>query len=262
MQLLLILYAPLAVQAARGHLGYLITNDDSVVQPWNLAHEPSGLPWVFGPPKTPVLFPPNVTYGSWSGDPRFGIAAARQASLAYRPRDIKQQAANGGTPTGTTNQLVDTFYIPGALAADFAFVLQLHVVSGTMVEIAIPTALAAVSSMAAWHNLQSLYLWGGARQSVTARWHFAWDAVHPIKLSALHLQCFLWDQWTEAYGARLLLRPPPSPSSALSANGLSLRLFGEQKHFTEHFGPPVWWQGVMKSSRRLQTTASIIDDAF
>lgn len=213
-----------------------------LAQPWNLVAEPTDRIWVFGPPKAPKLFPANVTYGSWSGHPRVGIAAAANASQRYLPRDIAMLARNGGTPTGTTCQLVDTFFVPGFLALDVARLLGLHTVAGTMVEIAIPTALAAVAPMDDWHQLQTLYLWNVARLAVVARWHLAWDAFHPMKLSDPLMQYFIWEEWGRASRAGLLRRPPPLPGSALGPDGATPRPAGVKKQLTEFSRAPLWWR--------------------
>lgn len=197
---------------------------------------------MFGPPKAPTLFPPGKTYASWSAHPRVGVAAAANASRHYLPRDFAMLARSGGTPTGTTCQLVDTFFIPGALAADASRLFVLHTDSETMVEIAIPTALAAMSPISEWHQLQTLYLWNGARPAAIARWHLAWDAFHPLKLSDPLLQYFLWEEWGRAARAQLLWRPPPAPGQAVGPDGASLRPAGKSKEMTEAFVVPIWWR--------------------
>lgn len=208
------------------------------------------------------LRPPGTQFGCWSEDNRFGEAKAAEASLHYRPRDIARQAHNGGTPTGATCQLIDTIFVPGTLATDLArllqvhlckfvtchrhvsqatmwsFFLQLHVQSGTMVEIAIATSLAAVAPISDQHVLQTAYLWGNARPTPEAIWHTAWDAVHPIKLSQPRLQYLLWDKFQQAATDGLLRLPPPAASTIFGPDGKTPKPSGEQKRSHDYSEPP------------------------
>ena len=139
------------------------------------------------------------------------------------------QTRNGGTPTGATCQLIDTIYVPGSLASDLARIIQLHVRSGTMVEIAIATALSAVAPIGEQHVLQTAYLWQKARPTLEKIWHDSWDAFHPVKLSQPRLQYFIWEQLKRAEKANFLRLPPPLPGTELGSDGKTPRARDEPK---------------------------------
>ena len=214
------------MQVAQGHLGYIITNDDSIIQPWNLVHAPADRVWVFEGTGASALSGPGSMCCSWSSDPRFGDAAAVRASRGYRLRDVLMQSRNGGSPTGTIGYLIDTVYVPGSVAADVSRVLMLHAYSGTMVEIAIPTALAAVAPLVSLYALQTAYLWQSSRGGYTDVWHLSWDAFHPIKLSQAARQNFVWREFQRAYSLGLLHQPP---RALIGPDGKSLLPPGERK---------------------------------
>jgi hypothetical protein len=227
------------LEAVRGHLGALFTNDDSIISPWNLVHEPSNRVWVFRPPDKPLLNAPGVPYnGCWAADGTYGVSTCLRASAHFRPRDIAMQVRSGGVPTGTACHLMDTIYIPGGLAADLARILQLHVDAGTQVELAVATSLTAVTPIDQEHTLQSVYLWAGARDTAQQRWHMHWDAFHPLKLSSADTQAFVWGQFEAAAQAGLLCLPPPAPGTAMGPDGKTPRPAGERKKGVWYFGPP------------------------
>ena len=95
-----------------------------------------------------------------------------------------------------------------------------------MVEIAIASSLAAIAPIADHYVLQSAYLWGNARPEPKVRWHTAWDAFHPIKLSQSRLQYWLWEEFKRAEAAGLFGRADVLP---IGVDGVSRRPIEEPK---------------------------------
>jgi hypothetical protein len=172
----------LAMQKYPGYKGYLLINDDLIINPQNFERFDKNCIWIY--PFLQADLAPN-TFTNWTWWQRKeGYAAIKKvyeqlgeaASLM-----IKRNLGDNKVARGFS----DIAYIPAQYSQQFIKICSLCVQHNVFLEIALPTICASIIPIEQIQHVNGAALWGAQERDRACEYlNPSIDFVHPIKLSS------------------------------------------------------------------------------
>lgn len=169
--------------------GYLYTNDDCIVNCWNLERFNTDTIW-FTPPVSFILSP-DLKKSNWSWwKSEWGYDALVKA-YENLPEKYKTRLKQYGDDTIFGFTYSDIVYFPAKYRDEVIELCNHFAAHNVFLEIAVPMICACISNPNSWEEFKGLNLWGYDREKILAAYGKQLDYIHPIKLSNTQLQSFI-----------------------------------------------------------------------
>eukprot|EP01114_Cavostelium_apophysatum_P020400 TRINITY_DN6823_c0_g1_i1.p1 TRINITY_DN6823_c0_g1~~TRINITY_DN6823_c0_g1_i1.p1 ORF type:complete len:371 (-),score=55.85 TRINITY_DN6823_c0_g1_i1:994-2106(-) len=164
--------------------GYLLLNDDVVLNFWNLGNFNQSKIWYTEQCWVVDFEEENMTYPNgyhlWDRD--IGGSRARWKEKVFSEKDLDNLAVTTGSTSRWCGGFADIFYVPQRLLQDWYRLVQLW--SPVHMEIAIPNIIRMMEAESEWEFLTGMYVWNDDR----VRWKQLYspelhDFFHAVKMS-------------------------------------------------------------------------------
>lgn len=175
--------------------GYLITNDDNVINPWNFTRFDKNKIWFS--PTSPLLLVPNATtsWGWWQKPVGYQAMLNSYNAFAKKYKDTLKQ--NCDNQVAVLMGMSDIAYIPARYKNEVIELCNIFIQHNTFLEIALPTLCACISNKNDWEIFNDVVLWGDNRRNARKFYNKSIDYIHPFKFSSLETQKFIKDQFIQ-----------------------------------------------------------------
>jgi hypothetical protein len=167
--------------------GYLFTNDDCIIHPWNLHKYDDQKIWCIKPYRAKLE---KSAVAGWAWHKHFAFPAVSNAfqMLSTHYRNALEKNYGSNTIAWGYSDIV---YVPARLRQDIIALCALFESSRTFLEIAFPTMLSCLEETKNMEFLNGIAVWDRDKDLIQQLCTPDVDFFHPLKLSAVENQLFI-----------------------------------------------------------------------